>query len=66
MCIYINTESWPEHSFNEHARFTIIDSLINTNLDKEILKESLIQRGNFWIQRLQTLYPKELNQMLNM
>ena len=36
------------HRFNEHARFTIIDRLTNTNLDKEILRERLIQRENFW------------------
>lgn len=35
------------HKFNEHARFTIIDRLTKTKLDKEILKESLIQRENF-------------------
>ena len=30
------------HRFNEHARFTIIDKLKTTNLEKEILKERLI------------------------
>ena len=44
----------------------MIDRLTNTNLDKEILRERLIQRGNFWIQKLKTLYPKVLNQELNM
>ena len=44
----------------------MIDRLTNTNLDKEILRERLIQRGNFWIQKLETLYPKVLNQELNM
>ena len=48
------------HRFNEHARFTIIDRLTNTNLDEEILRERLIQRENFWIQKLQALYPKKL------
>ena len=41
------------HSFNKHVRFTLIDRLTNTNLDKEILRERLIQRENFWIQKLQ-------------
>ena len=57
------------HRFNEHARFAIIGRLKNTNLDKEILRESLIQRENFCIQKIQklgTLYPKALNQELNM
>ena len=34
------------HRFNEHARFMIIDRLTNTRLDKEILRECLIQKGN--------------------
>ena len=36
-----------DHRFNEHARLTIIDRLTNTNLDKKILREHLIQRKNF-------------------
>ena len=54
------------HRFNKHARFTIIDRLTNTNLLKEILKERLIQGENFWIQKLETLYPKGLTQELKM
>ena len=54
------------HRFNEHARFAIIDRLTITNLDKEILRERLIQREKFWIQKLETLYPEGLNQELNM
>ena len=51
------------HRFNKHARFTtLIDRLINTNLDKEILRESIID----WIQKFETLYPKQLNQELSM
>ena len=49
------------HRFNEHARFTIIDRLTNTNLDKEILRDRLVQR-----EKLEALYPKGLNQELNM
>ena len=54
------------HRFNEHARFTIIDRLTNTNLGNKVSRERLIQRENFWKQTLETLYPKELNQELNM
>ena len=50
------------HRFNEHARFTITDRLTNTNLDKKILRERLIQREIFWMQKLETLYLKEINQ----
>ena len=44
----------------------ITDRLANANLDKEILKERIIQRENFWIQKLETLYQKGLNQELSM
>ena len=54
------------HRFNEHARFTITDKLTNSNLEKEVLSERIIQRENFWIQKLETLYPKGLNEELNM
>ena len=54
------------HRFNEHARFTITDKLTNSNLEKEVLSERIIQRENFWIQKLETLYPEGLNQELNM
>ena len=54
------------HRFNKHARFTITDKLTNTNLEKEVLSERIIQRENFWIQKLETLYPEGLNQELNM
>ena len=54
-----------DHRFNEHAIFTITNRLTNINLDKEILRESLIERENFWIWP-ETLYPKGLNQQLNM
>ena len=53
------------HRFNERARLKIIDRMTKTNLDKEILRERLIQGENFWIQKLETLYPKGLNQGLN-
>ena len=53
------------HRFNEHLKFTIIDRLNNTNLDKATIRERLLQRENFWIQKLDTLYPKSLNQELN-
>ena len=46
------------HRFNEYAIFTITDRLTNTNVDYEILRERLIQRKTFGIQKLQTLYPK--------
>ena len=44
----------------------IMDRSANTNLDKDISWDCLIQRENFWIQKLDTLYLKGLNQELNM
>ena len=35
------------HSFNEQTISTIIDRLTNTNLDKKVLREPLIQRETF-------------------
>ena len=52
------------HRFNKHVRFMIICRLTNTNLDKEILRERFSQRQNFWVQKLQSLYLKGLNQEL--
>ena len=56
----------PEHSFNLHAKFTLIEELSNTHTtDKETLKFQLKRREDFWIQKLEMLTPKELNQELN-
>ena len=53
------------HEFNTHAKFTIIEQLKNTNISKETITKRLKQRENFWIQTLDTLKPKGLNQELN-
>ena len=53
------------HNFNKHAKFIIIDQLTNTTKSKEILTQRLIERENFWIQKLETLYPKGLNMELS-
>ena len=37
------------HNFNSHAKFIIIDKLVNTSSSKEILCKCLIQQENFWI-----------------
>ena len=55
-----------DHKLDEHAKLLITDRLTNTNIDKEILRGGLIEKEKFWIQKLQTLYPKGLNQGLNM
>ena len=53
------------HNFNKHSNFTIIDQLMNTSKSKETLTQRLIERENFWILKLDTLYPKRFNMELS-
>ena len=53
------------HNFNKHAKFIIIDNLVNKHGSKEALREMLVIRENFWIQKLKTLVPFGLNQELS-
>ena len=53
------------HNFNSHSKFIIIDKLANTFSSKDILRERLIQREDFWIQKIKTLVPYGLNQELS-
>ena len=53
-------------SFSLHAKFILIKQLNNIHTtDKETLKFRLKRREDFWIQKLETLTPKGLNQELN-
>ena len=40
------------HNFNIYAKFIIIDKLVNLHRSKEALREMLVIRENFWIQKL--------------
>ena len=51
--------------FNKHAKFIIIDKLTNTTKSEDTLRQRLIERENFWIQKLETLHPEGLNQVLS-
>ena len=53
------------HNFNKHAKFITIDKLVNRHDFREALRELLVVRENFWIQRLKVLVPFGLNQELN-
>ena len=56
----------PGHSFNPHAKFTIIEQLRNIRTaNSGTLKFRLKRHEDFWIQKLETLTPKGLNQELN-
>ena len=58
VCKQFQQESF---NFNNHAKFTIIDQLRNTSKSKESLTQRLIERDNFWILKLDTLYSKCFN-----
>ena len=54
------------HSFDLHAKFTLIEQLSNIRTtEKDTLKFRLKRWEDFWIQKLKTLTPKGLNQELN-
>ena len=56
----------PGHSFNLHAKLTLIKQLSNIHTtDKGTLKFRLKRREDFWIQKLKTVTPKGLSQELN-
>ena len=56
----------PGHSFNLHAKFTLIEQLSNIHTtDKDTLKFRLKRRKDCWIQKLKMLTPKGINQELN-
>ena len=52
-------------NFNKHAKFIIIDKLVNLHSSRETLREMLVIREHFWIQKLKTLVPFGLNQKLS-
>ena len=52
------------HNFSKHAKFIIIDKLVNLHSSKEALREMLVIE-NFWIQKLKTLVPFGFNQELS-
>ena len=54
------------HSFNLHAKFTLIEKLSNIHTPKkDTLKFRLKCNENFWIKKLETLTAKGLNQEFN-
>ena len=55
-----------KHRFNKHANITMIESITNTNKEKEALQELLKRRENFWNRTLETLQPHGLNHELNL
>ena len=56
----------PNHNFNAHAKFTLIEQLNNIEPDKEMLRFRLKKREVFWIKKLKTLKPNGFNAELNL
>ena len=55
-----------KHRFNKHARFTLIESITETNNPKVAnMQELLKKQENFWIRTSETLKPHRLNHELN-
>ena len=52
------------HNFNKHTKFIIIVKLVNLHGSKEALREFLVTRENFWIQKSKTIVPLGRNQEL--
>ena len=55
----------PDHNFDEHARFTIIETFKCATMDKHRKRKILLQRENFWIRALGTIHPFGLNMFYN-
>ena len=53
------------HNFNKHAKFISIEELVNLHGPKEALREMLVIRANFWIQKLKILVPFGFNHELS-
>ena len=55
----------PCPNFNSHSKFTSIEQLSDTNIDKELLKYRLKKREEFWIKKFKTLQPHGFSIELN-
>ena len=53
------------HSFNNDAKFTLIEKLNVQNVSQELKIKRLKEREDFWIKELKTLIPDGLNHELN-
>ena len=52
------------HNFNKHAKFIIIDKMVNLLGSKEALQKVLVIREYFWIQKLEVLVTFGIKQEL--
>ena len=54
-----------EHNFNTHAKFTLIETIINRSKPVQIFQECLQKWENFWFKTLDPLQPHRLDHELN-
>ena len=58
--------SLPNHDFNEHARFTLIEQVrTTTNMSKETIRQLPEEHKDFWMMKLQTILPHGFNIQLD-
>ena len=57
-CKHFQQES---HNFKKHSKLNIVDQLTNISDSEETLTQRLLERENFWILKVDTLYPKIFN-----
>ena len=55
----------PGHCFNRDFRIIVIEEITNKNLTNEQMRNLLLRREDFWIQKLGTLHPGGFNDKLN-
>ena len=55
----------PGQKFNKHAKFTLMEQLNDTNIDKKLIKYMLKKPEDFSIMKLKTLQPNGFNNQLN-
>ena len=60
-CKHFNEQN---HDFQQHAEFSLIEQIKKQTTTEET-RTLLKQRENFWVLKLKTLYPDELNHGLN-
>ena len=61
---HVNITTKNNHNFQQHAEFTLIEQ-IKKQTTAEETRTPLKRRENFWVLKLKTLYPDELNQKSN-